>query len=71
MATLRLGRDMVALATHPNNSPSAMVEPTGLDLSPGSATDKLCDMGRLLNLSEADMGNVTLCMRAPSMVPDA
>lgn len=70
MVTLRLGRGTVALTTHPNNSPSAMVEPGGLDLSPGSAIGKLCDVGRLLNLSEPDMGNEMLFTIAPSTVPD-
>ena len=32
------------------------MELDGLAVSPGSATDKLCDVGKLLNLSEADMG---------------
>lgn len=70
MVTLRLGRGTVALTTHPNNSPSAMVEPGGLDLSPGSAIGKLCDVDRLLNFSEPDMGNETLFTLAPSTVPD-
>lgn len=46
------------------------MELDGLAVSPGSATDKQCDVGKLLNLSEADMGTMMLPVKAPRAVPD-
>lgn len=38
-------------------------------MSPGSAAVELCDLDKLLNLSEADAGTTMLLTKAPSVVP--
>lgn len=43
------------------------INPAGPALSPGSAAAELCDLGKLLNLSEADGDHDA--MKAPSVVP--